>query len=63
VVDECTQKFLPSRVFDLVDILFNVVAGVMAVAASVAIVPGIVTPVDHGSSVGRQRVESLSAPR
>ncbi|MCP4356614.1 MAG: VanZ family protein [Chloroflexi bacterium] len=38
VLDECIQAFLPSRVFDPRDILFNVLAGVMAVAASVALV-------------------------
>jgi VanZ family protein len=37
VIDECIQAFLPSRVFDSRDILFNVLAGVMAVAASVAL--------------------------
>lgn len=37
VLDECIQAFLPSRVFDPLDILFNVLAGVMAVAASVAL--------------------------
>ena len=37
VVDECIQWFLPSRVFDPVDIVFNVLAAVMAVAASVAL--------------------------
>ena len=36
-LDECIQWFLPSRVFDLVDIGFNVLAAVMAVAASVAL--------------------------
>jgi hypothetical protein len=35
VLDECIQAFLPSRTFDPRDILFNVLAGVMAVAASV----------------------------
>lgn len=34
-IDECIQAFLPSRVFDLRDILFNLLAGVMAVAARV----------------------------
>ncbi len=34
VLDECIQAFLPSRVFDPRDILFNVLAAVMAVAAS-----------------------------
>lgn len=37
VLDECIQAFVPSRVFDPRDILFNVLAGVMAVAASVAL--------------------------
>ena len=37
VLDECIQAFLPSRVFDPVDMLFNVLAAVMAVAASVAL--------------------------
>ncbi len=37
VLDECIQALLPSRVFDPRDILFNVLAGVMAVAASVAL--------------------------
>ena len=33
-VDEGIQLFVPDRVFDLVDIVFNALAGVMAVAAS-----------------------------
>jgi hypothetical protein len=37
VLDECIQAFVPNRVFDSRDILFNVLAGVMAVAASVAL--------------------------
>ncbi len=37
LLDECIQVFLPSRVFDPVDILFNLLAAVMAVAASVAL--------------------------
>ena len=37
VIDEGIQKLLPSRVFDPVDILFNVLAAVMAVVASVAL--------------------------
>ncbi len=37
VVDEGIQRFLPSRVMDPVDILFNVLAAVMAVGASVAL--------------------------
>ncbi len=36
-VDEGIQKLIPSRVFDPVDILFNVLAAVMAVTASVAL--------------------------
>lgn len=36
-LDECIQAFLPNRVFDARDILFNILAGVMAVAASVAL--------------------------
>ena len=36
-LDECIQWFLPSRVFDPQDILFNFVAGAMAVGASVAL--------------------------
>jgi hypothetical protein len=36
-IDECIQAVLPSRVFDPVDILFNVLAGVMAVATSAAL--------------------------
>ncbi len=36
-IDECIQAVLPNRVFDPVDIVFNVLAGVMAVAASVAL--------------------------
>ena len=37
LLDECIQAFLPSRVFDPQDILFNVLAGAMAVGASVAL--------------------------
>lgn len=37
VIDECIQAFLPDRVFDPADILFNVLAGVMAVSASTAL--------------------------
>ena len=37
VIDEGIQKLVPSRVFDPVDILFNVLAAVMAVTASVAL--------------------------
>ncbi|MCY4505718.1 MAG: VanZ family protein, partial [Acidobacteria bacterium] len=36
-VDECIQYFLPDRVFDPVDVLFNALAAVMAVAASAAL--------------------------
>ena len=36
-VDEGVQWFLPGRVYDPVDIVFNVLAGVMAVGASVAL--------------------------
>lgn len=34
VLDECIQAFIPSRVYDPEDILFNVFASAMAVAAS-----------------------------
>ena len=37
LLDEGIQLFLPSRVFDPVDILFNLLAGAMSVAASVAL--------------------------
>ena len=37
VLDECIQAILPSRVFELRDILFNVLAAVMAVVASMAL--------------------------
>ncbi len=37
VVDECIQLLLPSRVFDPVDMLFNVLAAIMAVTASSAL--------------------------
>ena len=37
VLDECIQMFLPSRVFDPMDMLFNVLAAVMAVTASGAL--------------------------
>ena len=37
LLDECIQVFLPSRVFDPQDILFNLLAGTMAVGASVAL--------------------------
>ncbi len=37
LIDECIQAFLPSRVFDPRDILVNVLAGAMAVGASVTL--------------------------
>jgi len=37
VLDECIQAFLPNRVFDPLDILFNALAAVMAVVASAAL--------------------------
>jgi hypothetical protein len=37
VLDECIQAFLPSRVFDPLDILFNAFAAATAVGASVAL--------------------------
>ena len=37
VFDECIQAFLPNRVFDPVDIGFNLLAAVMAVSASVSL--------------------------
>ena len=37
VVDECLQAFLPQRVFDPRDLLFNTLAAVMAVSASSAL--------------------------
>ena len=37
VIDECIQLALPSRVFDPIDMLFNVLAAVMAVTASTAL--------------------------
>lgn len=37
LLDECIQAVLPSRVFDVRDILFNALAGTMAVGASVAL--------------------------
>lgn len=37
IFDECIQAVLPNRVFDVRDILFNVVAAVMAVATSAAL--------------------------
>ncbi len=36
-VDECLQLLLPGRVFDPLDMLFNLVAAVMAVTASAAL--------------------------
>ncbi|WP_420636891.1 VanZ family protein [Candidatus Palauibacter sp.] len=37
VVDECIQFFLPSRTFDWFDILFDLLASVMAVGSSVSL--------------------------
>ena len=37
VLDECIQAILPNRIFDPQDILFNLLAGTMAVGASVAL--------------------------
>ena len=37
LIDECIQLFLPSRVFDPIDMVFNVLATVMAVAAASAL--------------------------
>ena len=37
VLDECIQLLLPSRVFDPLDMLFNVLGATMAVAASAAL--------------------------
>ena len=37
VLDECIQAVLPNRVFDPIDILFNVLAAVMAVVAMMAL--------------------------
>lgn len=37
VLDECIQEFLPSRVFDPRDILFNVLASIMAVSANLSL--------------------------
>ena len=37
VLDECIQLFLPNRVFDPFDMLFNFLAGLMAVATSVTL--------------------------
>ena len=37
VLDECIQLFLPSRVFDPLDMLFNVLAAAMAVTASISL--------------------------
>lgn len=33
VLDECIQFFLPNRVFDFRDILFNILAGIMGISA------------------------------
>ena len=51
-VDEGIQAFLPSRVFDTEDILFNVLAATMAVASSVAL----------GWARRRRRVRSRQQP-
>jgi hypothetical protein len=37
VVDECIQLLIPSRVFDVVDMLFNALAALMAVGAGTAL--------------------------
>ena len=37
LVDECIQAFIPTRVFDVQDIVFNTLAAVMAVATSLAL--------------------------
>ena len=37
LLDECIQAILPNRVFDLVDIGFNALAGLMAILASLAL--------------------------
>ena len=37
VLDECVQAFIPRRVFDYRDILFNVLAALMAVCSSLAL--------------------------
>ena len=37
LIDECIQVFLPNRVFDPIDILFNAIAGVLAVGAIIAL--------------------------
>ena len=37
VIDEGIQFFLPTRAFDMRDILFNVLGALMAVAASAAL--------------------------
>ena len=36
-LDECIQAFLPTRVFDVQDIVFNTLAAVMAIATSLAL--------------------------
>ena len=36
-LDESIQAFIPSRVFDVQDIVFNILAAVMAIATSVAL--------------------------
>lgn len=37
IIDECIQWFVPNRVFDPVDMLFNTMAAVMAIGASLVI--------------------------
>ena len=37
VIDECIQLLIPRRVFDPLDMLFNLLAAIMAVAASSAL--------------------------
>jgi hypothetical protein len=37
VLDECIQIFLPDRVFDTDDILFNGFAGLMAIGSSLVL--------------------------
>ena len=36
-LDECIQAFLPTRVFDIQDIVFNTLAAVMATATSLVL--------------------------
>jgi len=37
ILDECIQIFLPSRVFDPLDMLFNSLAALMAIGGSMAL--------------------------